>query len=337
MLKIGVIGCGYWGPNLVRNFMELEGCRVEAISDLSESRMNSITSKYPGIKAFSNYKKILKNKQINAVVISTNLTTHYKIAKDAIVFGKHILLEKPVTTSVTEAQSLVKIAAKNDCIFMSGHTFLYNSAINETKRYIDHGHIGKILYVHTERTNLGPIRSDTNALWDLAPHDISILLYVLNEIPESVSAYGGAYLKKKREDVVFVTLKFPGGAIGNVHVSWLDPCKVRKFTVIGNKKMLVFDDLNTMEPIRIFDKGAEYTKKYDSYGEFHLVLRDGDILIPKVKLSEPLKNECMAFVEAVRSRKKPLSDGELGLKVVKVLVAAQKSLESNGISVKVNK
>ena len=337
MTRIGIIGCGYWGPNLVRNFMELPDCEVAAVSDLKKDRLDNIGKRYPGAARFTDYREILGNKDISGVVISTNLSTHFKVAKDALNAGKHILLEKPVTTLPGEAAELVELAKKNKLIFMSGHTFLYNQGVTDTKRYVENKEVGEVYYLHAERTNLGPIRQDTNALWDLAPHDISIFIHLLGKMPDSVSAHGGCFLKKGREDVVFITLRFPGGILGNIHVSWLDPCKVRRVTVIGNKKMLLFDDLNTLEPIRIFDKGVESPGEYGSYGDFQHILRDGDILIPKIKLTEPLKNECAAFLEAIRSGKPPLSDGELGRRVVSVLSAAQSSLENNGVFTEVAK
>jgi len=337
MTKIGIIGCGYWGPNLVRNFTELTNCEVAAVADLNKDRLSALAARFPRLEGFSDYNKILQNKDIEGVVISTNLSTHFNIAKDALNAGKHILLEKPVTPSVREAEELVELAKKNGLIFMSGHTFLYNKGVTDTKMYVDKGEIGDVLYLHAERTNLGPIRHDTNAMWDLAPHDISIFIHIIGQLPLAVSAHGGSFLKKGREDVVFLTLKFPGGILGNVHVSWLDPCKTRKITVIGNKKMLLFDDLNPLEPIKLFDKGVEYPKDYGSYGEFQHILRDGDILIPKIKLSEPLKNECAAFIESITRKKNPLSDGEFGKKVVKVLCAAQRSLDKDGVLVEVSK
>jgi predicted dehydrogenase len=311
--------------------MELTNCEVHGVADANQERLNAFHTRYPGIKHYSDYKDILNNKEIDAVVVSTNLSTHYQIAKDVLNAGKHMLLEKPVTTLVSDAEDLIAIARKKGLIFMSGHTFLYNQAVRDTKKYLEKGEIGKVLYLHAERTNLGPIRNDTNALWDLAPHDISIFLYLLGQMPSGVSAHGGSYLKKDREDVIFLTLRFPDGTIGNIHVSWLDPCKVRKITVIGDKKMILFDDLNSLEPIKLFDKGVEFPKEYGSYGDFRHILRDGDILIPKIKLTEPLKNECAAFIDAVDKNEKPLSDGELGLQVVKVLFAAQASLKNNGI------
>jgi len=330
MKNIAIVGCGYWGPNLVRVFTELKNCCVKAISDINEERMNIIYQKYPSIKKFQNYHDILKDKSIDAVVVATNLLTHYKIASDVLKCRKHLLIEKPITPSPNEAETLVNLSQKYKRILMVGHTFLYNAGIRKLKEYISNREIGNLLYLHAIRTNLGPIRKDANALWDLASHDVSIFLYLLDTMPTEVSARGGVYIKKNVEDVVFLTLTFPNGLIGHIHVSWLEPCKIRKLTLIGDKKMVVFDDINQLEPIRIYDKGVVKEKRYDTFGEFQLILRDGDVVIPKIALSEPLKNECSEFIEAIENKKTPLSNGEFGLRVVKVLFAAQKSLKNCG-------
>ncbi len=330
MKNIAIIGCGYWGPNLVRVFAELKNCCVKSISDINEERMNIIRQKYPSIKKFRDYHDILKDKSIDAVVVATNLSTHYKIAGDVIKCKKHLLIEKPITPSPNEAETLVKLSKKYEKILMVGHTFLYNAGIRKLKEYISNKEIGNLLYLHAMRTNLGPIRKDASALWDLASHDISIFLYLLNTMPTEVSAKGGVYIKKNVEDVVFLTLTFSNGLIGHIHVSWLEPCKIRNLTLIGDKKMVVFDDINQLEPIRIYDKGVVKEKKYDTFGEFQLILRDGDVVIPKIALSEPLKNECSEFIDAIENKKTPVSNAEFGLRVVKVLFAAQKSLENRG-------
>ena len=335
MIELGIIGCGYWGPNLVRNFVEIDNCRVKFISDINRDRLDQMAKKYPEIEKYTDYRKALKDKTVRAVVIATNLVRHYKIAKDVLAAGKDLLIEKPITSKVKEAEHLVSLAGKKKRILMTGHTFLFNKGIKAVKSRLKKKELGNLLYMHAVRTNLGPIREDTNSLWDLASHDISIFLYLLDRMPQSVSARGGSYIKKKREDVVFLTLVFPGGIVGNIHVSWLEPCKVRKLTLIGDKKMLVFDDINTIEPIKIYDKGVIKEKKYDTFGEFQLVLRDGEVRIPKVELSEPLKDECQHFINCVRNRNNSISDGKFGLKVVKVLSAAQKSLKRNGVPIEV--
>jgi predicted dehydrogenase len=330
LTKIGIIGIGYWGPNLVRVFSEFSESRVVAVSDINQDRLNIIGQKYPEVRRHTNYRDILKDKEIQAVVVATNLSTHFGIVRDALSAGKHVLVEKPLTDSVKNAKALVSLAKKNSRILMVGHTFLFNAGIIRLKEYIKTREIGDLFYMHAVRTNLGPIRKDANALWDLASHDISIFLYLLGKMPVKVSASGGVYLRKGVEDAVFLTMKFPDNVVGNIHVSWLEPCKVRTLTLIGENKMVVFDDINQLEPIRIYDKGVTKEKRYDTFGEFQLILRDGNVLIPKISLSEPLKNECSEFLKAVRGKGKPVSDGEFGVKVVKVLCAAQRSLKRDG-------
>lgn len=334
-IRLGFIGCGYWGPNLVRNFSELEGCRVAAIAELEEQRRARSAARYPGVRVLADHRELLADPALDAVVIATNLASHFEVARDALAAGKHVLIEKPMTDDPAQAAELVRLAREKSLLLMTGHTFLFNHAIRDVQRRIEAGQLGKILYLHTERTNLGPIRRDTNVIWDLAAHDVSVFLHLLGETPVTVSASGGCYLKPGRADVVFASLRFESGVIGNIHVSWLDPCKVRRLTVIGDAKMLLFDDMEMLEPIRIFDKGVEQGKRYDTFGEFQLVLRDGDILIPKVHLSEPLKSECAAFLHALQSGEAPLSGGEFSLGVVRVLAALQASLDQGGTPVQV--
>lgn len=335
MIKIGIIGCGYWGPNLVRNFSNIDGCIVTALSDIKKKNMDLCSQKLTGVKKFADFRKMLKGKTVDAVVVATNLAAHYEVAREVLNAGKDMLIEKPLTADAVEAAELVRIAAQKKVILAVGHTFLFNKGIEEIKKYISSRKLGKLLYMHAVRTNLGPIRRDTNALWDLATHDVSIFLYLVGAMPLSVSATGGAFIKKGREDVVFVTLNFPGGVIGNVYASWLEPSKVRRLTIIGDKKMLIFDDIDNIEPLRIYDKSVVKDKKYDDFGEFQLILRDGDVTIPKIRLTEPLKNECQAFIESLKGNNKNISDGLFGLQVVRVLEAAQKSMKNGGVSMDV--
>ena len=330
-IRIGVIGCGYWGPNLVRNFLELEDCRVLAIAETDERRLEHLAGRFRDVRLTRDYRELLASDEIDAVVIATNLAAHYPVARDALAAGKHVLVEKPMTDDPRQALELVTAAETGGLVCMTGHTFLFNQGILDVRRRLVGGELGKVLYLHTQRTNLGPVRRDTNVVWDLAAHDVSVFLYLLGETPTAVAAHGGAYLRAGRVDVVFVSLRFASGVIGNIHVSWLDPCKVRKLTVIGDRKMLLFNDLESMEPIRIFDKGVEQGKHHDTFGEFHFILRDGDILIPRIALAEPLKGECAAFLEAIRDGQPPVSDGRFGLEVVRVLAAIQDSLDQGGL------
>jgi len=321
--------------NYVRVFNELPQSETYWCCDLDINKLNYIKNAYPFAKVSEDYKDILNNPEIDAVCISTPASTHYKIAKECLQSGKDVLVEKPFTMSVAEGKKLIKLSEETKRIIMVGHIFRYNHAVQQLKKYISNGDIGNVYYIHASRTGLGPIRNDVNAMWDLAPHDISIILYLLDSEPSNVIARGQSFLQEGKEDVVFMTLEFPNKIIANIHVSWLDPQKVRKVTVVGSKKMAVFDDTENLERLKIFDKGATIHKPAESYGEFRLLLRDGDIHIPKVDTTEPLKKEALHFLECIKERKKPLTDGEDGLKVVKILEAAQKSLKNNGKTVDV--
>ncbi len=336
MLNVGIIGLGYWGPNYLRIFSQLDGCRLAAASDKDSKRIASFSKNYPQVHFYSDFKKMLTDESLDAVVIATPTTTHFAITKEVLSRGAHVLLEKPLALTSKECRALIDLAKKNKKILMVGHTFLYNQAVNWIKNFVDSGEAGKVYYLHAQRTNLGPIRHDVGALVDLAPHDISMFLHILGKEPVSVSAHGSAFLNGLREDVSYLNLEFKDGTFGHVHVSWLEPRKVRQLTVIGDKKMILFDDVNLAEPLRIFDKGVTVTKEYRTFGEFQMVLRDGEIVIPKVNLSEPLKAQCQAFIQSVISGKKPVSDGVFGLKVVRVLEAALRSMKSGGKKIKLS-
>jgi len=329
MNKIGVIGCGHWGPNHIRVFSHLEDCQVLMAADTDQNRLKNIKKLFPSITTTPDYRNILKNNDIDAVIVATPITTHYKIVKDCLEHGKDVLCEKPLTVSGKESEELVALAGKQSRILMVGHVFLFNSGIQELKRLITEGELGKVYYMHSKRTNLGPIREDVNAVYDLASHDVSIFSYLLNLPPEGLVAKGEAFLQNDIEDVAFITISYPEKILGNIYVSWLDPQKVRQITVVGDKKMAVWDDLNNFEPIRIYNKGVVKEPYYDDFGQFQLLLRDSEILIPKIKMGEPLKIQNQHFLESIRNRKKPLSDGSSALEVVRTLEAIQKSLKAS--------
>jgi len=280
---------------------------------------------------------LVYNPNVDAVVVSTPASTHYEMVKECLEYGKDVLVEKPFTLSSRDAEELVVLARKKERVLMVGHTFIYNPAFCELKRLASSGDLGGIYYLHFSRTGLGPIRKDVNVMWDLAPHDLSMLLHLVEEMPVRVSARGQSYLQEGIEDVVFMTLDLPNGVLAGVHASWLDPYKIREVTVVGSKKMAVFDDVEKLETLKIFDKGVERSgeKIYAGYGEFQLSVRDGDIRIPKIEPGEPLKNQCKHFLECITKRKEPITGGEEGLKVVQILEAAQKSLGSNGVPISV--
>ncbi|MCX7957314.1 MAG: Gfo/Idh/MocA family oxidoreductase [Endomicrobia bacterium] len=334
MIKIGIIGLGHWGVNYLRIFSHLRNSKVIAAAEKNRNKIKKLKILYPDIKFYEDYREIIKNLDIDAIVIATPTSTHYEITKGCLENNKDVLVEKPLSVTEKEAEELVELAQKKKLILMVGHTFLYNDCVIWLKKYIEKKCCGKIYYMHALRTNLGPIRTDVNSIYDLATHDISIFVYLLNSLPEKISALGGTFLKKV-EDVGFIVLYFSNNVVGHIHVSWLDPCKIRRVTVVGEKKMIVFDDVATLEPIRIYNKGVIKEKQYRDFGEFHMVLRDGNVTIPKINASEPLKNQCEMFLHSVANRIPPVSDGIFGYKIVKVLEAAIKSISLDGVLVKI--
>jgi len=271
-------------------------------------------------------KEALQDNDLQAVVIATNSESHHALAKISLEAGKHVMVEKPLALNVRDAEELVKIAKDKDLILMTGHLLLYHPAVRYLKELVNSGELGQILYLYSTRVNLGAIRKNENALWSLAPHDISVMLYLMDQNPDKALANGKCFLQKGIEDVVFFSLDFPGGQVAQAQVSWLDPHKIRKFTVVGSKRMVTFDDMEATEKIRIYDKGVNQEKRYGSYDEV-LTLRDGDIHIPYFKMQEPLKIEAGHFIECISEHKKPLSDGQNGLDVVKILEAVSLSLK----------
>ncbi len=329
LIKVGAIGYGYWGPNLVRNFVENPSSEVVIVADLKKERLAKIKSTYPQVEVTSDYHDIF-NKGLNAVVIATPPTTHYPLAKECLEHGLHVLVEKPITLDSKQAEELIELSKQNGLILMVGHTFEYNGAVHTLKQLIDSGELGQIYYVDAARLNLGLFQRDLNVLWDLAPHDISILLYILGQAPLSVSAHGMPFVNEGIQDVVYMNLVFPNNILAHIHVSWLDPCKVRRVTVVGSKKMVVYNDIESLEKIRIYDKGVEKPPYTNTFGDFQLSYRYGDVVIPNIRLSEPLQKECQHFLDCIINHCEPQSGGENGLQVVKIIEAAQRSLSENG-------
>lgn len=329
MVTFGVIGCGHWGPNHIRNFNSLQNASVKSCADLDENRLKQMQSIYPHIITTTDYMDILNDEEINAVVVATPTSTHHKIVKNALENGKDILCEKPLTINVGESEELVELSKKKNRILMVGHVFLFNVGIQKLHELIQDKQLGKIYYIHCTRTNLGPIREDVNSVYDLASHEIYICNYLLDSKPVKFVAKGEDFLHPGIEDLAFISMSYPEKTLVNVHVSWLDPIKVRRITAVGNLKMAIWNDLDNIEPIKIFDKGVIREPFYNDYGEFHYLTRDGDIYSPKIKLIEPLKNQAIHFIDCVENRKKPISDGESGLSVVKILNKIQESLKLN--------
>lgn len=336
-MNIGLIGCGYWGINYIRVFSELRDSVVATVCDVDQERLDMVKKRFPWVKEAGIFQQFLCDPKVEAVVVATPTCTHYEIAKESLLHDKHVLVEKPLATKVEEGEELVELAKKRKRVLMVGHTFLYNPGIRKMKECIESDDFGQVYYLNATRTHLGLIRSDVNAIWDLAPHDVSIFNYLMNAQPLWVSAVGASCLHNNREDVGFITLSYPQGIVGNIRVSWIDSNKVREVVVVGSKKRVVFDDLNNLEKIRIFEKGASITGGVDSFGEFQLSLRDGDIISPKVETSEPLKNQCAHFLDCIQHGSTPLTDGWNGLTVVKVMVAIEQSLRANGMRINVGK
>ncbi len=328
-VRVGVIGYGYWGPNLTRNFFEIPGSSLVALADLSNERLKQAQTRYPHLVLKNDYKELF-SLGLDAVVIATPPATHFAIAKDCLEHNLSVLVEKPLTLKSEHAQELIEIANQRNLTLMVGHTFEYNSAVHALKKYIDSGFLGKIYYLDAARLNLGLFQRDTNVLWDLAPHDISIFLYLLGKRPISIAAQGKPCVFPGIFDVVYINMMFPDNISAHIHISWLDPCKIRRTTVVGSKKMVVYNDIENETKIKIYDKGVETSPEATTgYAEFQCNYRTGDITIPNIRFVEPLRQECQHFLDCIINHTEPCSCGRDGLEVVKVLEAAQHSL-SNG-------
>ncbi|MFA5794341.1 MAG: Gfo/Idh/MocA family oxidoreductase [Candidatus Brocadiia bacterium] len=332
MINIAVIGSGDWGKNLVRNFSQLENAHLKTVCDTDEKRLQNVRSAYPGVSTTTKLAEVLDDKDISAVVIASPAVMHYQMVEAALLKGKHTYVEKPFTLKSAEAQKLVNLARDKKLVLMVGHLLKYHPAVTYLKNLIDSGDIGEVYYLYSQRLNLGKVRADENAMWSFAPHDLAVINYLLGETPVSVSARGEAYLQKNIDDVVFMTLGFKSKKIAHIHISWLDPHKVRRLTIVGSKKMVVFDDTEATDKIKIYDKGASKETKYETYGEY-ISLRFGDIIIPHLKLTEPLNVLCKHFIDCVTNNKVPLTDGQDGLEVVKILESAQQSLDKDGMPI----
>jgi len=338
MVKLGIIGCGYWGINLVRNFYATEDCIISATADTSEERRNHIKENFDDINVLSDYRSILADNSVDAVVVATPPGSHYSLSREALDAGKHVFVEKPLAMNSGHACELVELAEKKNKILMVGHTVLYNDAIKDVKSIIDSGDIGDIYYIYSSRLNLGIVRPDVNVMWSLAPHDISIILYLLNKKPLKVAAKGLSYIQNHIEDVVYLNVTFENNINAQIHLSWLDPHKKRDITIVGSKKMLEYDDLSE-ERIKIFDKGIDRHNKsgrmaeYETFMEYSLIHRAGEVIIPKVNINEPLKQECRHFIECIIGNKEPLTSGRSAVDVVRILESAEKSLHDDGSDV----
>ena len=326
---MGVIGAGYWGPNIVRNLYEAPGAEAVAVADLSQERLDAISKRFPSLRVTTDYREVIGDPTIDAICIVTPVGTHRKFAEEAFAAGKHVFVEKPLAQSVSDAEAIVRAQERAGKTLMVGHTFVYNPAVEVVKRILDSDGIGTVYYLDSQRVNLGLHQFDTNVLWDLGPHDVSITLYWLDQEPEWVQCSGASFAQPDIEDVVFLMIGFPSGAIAHAHLSWLAPSKLRTTTVIGSQKMVIYDDNQSVEKVKIYDQGVE---KLES-DELRRSYRAGDIHSPRVPMTEALQAEMRHFIECVRDGKKPRTDGEAGLVVVRVLELAMRSMRSGGARV----
>jgi predicted dehydrogenase len=329
-IKVGVAGCGYWGPNLVRNFKSLPDCTLRVACDISQERLKHVTSLYPEVKGELDYQRMIETEGLDAVVIATAVKHHFPMAKASLLAGKHTLIEKPMAASAAQCEELIEIARNQGVVLMVGHTFLYSQAVQKIKEIVDWGDIGDIRYIAARRLNLGLYQKDINVAWDLAPHDLSIILHIMGESPASVNCQGSAHITPGVEDVMMMHLEFSKNRSALVHSSWLDPRKVREMTIVGSKRMIVYDDVSQLEKIRIFDARVERPPHYDTFAEFQYAYHYGDMYAPHLKLEEPLKTECQHFLECIKTGQTPLTSGTRGLEVVRVLEACSASLKLDG-------
>jgi len=339
MLGVAVVGVGHWGPHLVRNFNDHLSSHTLWVIDQDEKRRKAIGERFPSVSISPDFEDALADDRVDAVVIATPTSTHYRLVEQALEANKHVLVEKPITNSLAEAISLSKLAEARDRVLMVGHVFLFNPAIRAAKQYIDEGEVGSVKYVSMTRTNLGPVRLDVNAAWDLASHDVSIANYWLGGIPDSVSASGGSWLNPGVHDVVFATLRYPNDVMVNIEASWLNPRKRRLISVVGADRMLTVDDMDLNEPLRLYDKGVvgASSEITDTFAGFRSQVREGEVRIPHVTTGEPLRTECDEFLSRIRGADGSLSNGWAGTEVVAVLEAIDRSIAENGAQQEVEK
>ena len=334
-VRIGVVGCGYWGPKLARVFHELPGATLAMIADLQEERLADIRQRYPNAITTRNFQDMLSG-EVDAIVVATPVNTHYRLAKAALLAGKHVLVEKPLTRRSDHARELIDLAAERGLKLMVGHTFVYNPAVEAVRAIIQSGEIGNVYYLNATRVNLGLLQPDINVMWDLGPHDISMISFILGQDPVKVSAHGSAYVNTQRKlhEVVYMNMFYEDGTMANLRFSWLHPVKQRRMTVVGSKKMLVYDDIAN-DKVVIYDKGVEIPPYSVTEEEFHASYRHGERIVHPVEWVEPLQVECQHFLDCIRTGSRSRSDGDDGLKIIKVLETAQRSLLNGGVELRI--
>lgn len=336
-INVAVVGCGYWGPNLIRNFNALPECKVRYVCDKDEKRLAHMKQLYPSVEPTKEFEKIVGDKEVDAVVVATPVHLHYELAKKALEAGKHTFVEKPMTQTSEQSNELVQIAAKRKLTLMVGHTFIYSSPVRRIREIISSGDIGEIQYISSRRLNLGLFQKDINVAWDLAPHDIAIILYLLGKPPVSVNCQGKAHINKNIEDVTNMSLDFENGGFATIHSSWLDPNKVREMVIVGSKRMIVYDDNQPLEKIKIYDKRVEAPPHYDTFAEFQYSYHYGDMIAPYIKQVEPLKMEAQHFLDCIKTGKTPETSGLDGLRVIQILEASSRSLKNGGAKVEIDR
>lgn len=332
-ISVGVVGCGYWGPNLVRNFRSLPDCELKAMCDLSEARLRHLKGLYPEVQGITNFEHLLNGLGLDAVVIATPVKHHFALAKAALLAGKHTLIEKPLAASAAECEELIDLARRQGLVLMVGHTFLYSAPVRKIVELVRAGEIGDIRYINSRRLNLGLFQKDINVAWDLAPHDLSIILHILGEGPQVVNCQGNAHVTPGIEDVTNISLQFRHQRFATIQSSWLVPRKIREMTIVGSRRMIVYDDVETLEKIRVYDVRVDRPPHNDTFADFHYSYHYGDSFIPHLKQEEPLKVQCQHFLDCIAGGTQPLTDGQNGLELVRILEAASASLKRHGAPV----
>lgn len=336
MIKVAVIGCGYWGPNLIRNFIICPDAELAWICDLNKSRLEKVAMPYPNIKRTTNFNDILNDNTIKAVAIATAVDTHFDIAKACLEKGKHILIEKPLASNISQGEELVNLAKRKKLKLMCDHTFCYTGAVRKMKKIIDSGELGELLYFDSVRINLGLFQHDVNVVWDLAPHDLSILDFIIKETPIQINAHGVCHAGNDLENIAYVSIYYPDSFFAHLHLNWLSPVKIRKTVICGREKMLVWDDLEPVEKIKIYNKGIEIKKiKQEQKNKMMVSYRSGDIYIPQLDNTEALFEVAREFIDCIKKNRKPLTDGESGLRILKLLETAEKSIKSKGVNINI--
>ncbi len=336
-MNIGIIGAGYWGPNLIRNFSAMDDVAVTAVADLRPERLDFIRRRYPAIPMFTtDANELLQSPDIDAVVISTPVSTHFSLGMEALANGKHLFLEKPFTATVEQGEKLIETAEKYNLLIMVDHTFIYTGAVETIKKLIDSGDLGELYYFDSVRVNLGLFQHDVNVIWDLAPHDVSIMDHLLGRQPRAISATGVAHFENGIENIAYISAFYDNNLLGHIHVNWLAPVKVRKTLLSGSKRMVIYDDMEPSEKIKIYDRGIDVVHDREAIYNILIEYRTGDMLAPKIDLTEALKKVTAEFVAAINENRAPLTDGHAGLRVVRILEAANKSIRSNGKSIELS-